>query len=80
MNKVYGLSECQSSSLTKAFVILSTLSAKFYNTVVTPSHVEGSRLALSDRGEGKGRDSFTPLRFVQNDKLNVQAALRDVSV
>ena len=34
---------------------------------VQPCPVKGSRLAISVREEGKGRDSSTPLRFAQND-------------
>ena len=45
---------------------LSTALAKFCGAdlFVTPSLVEGSRLALSGREEGECRDSSTPLRGV----------------
>ena len=42
--------------------VLNALLIKFCNTVVTPSLVEGSRLARSLGQEGECRDSSTPLR------------------
>ena len=63
--------------------VLSTALAKFCDidlfvtpftkSGVKPCAVEGSRLSISVRQEGECRDSFTPLRSVQNDILHLLA-------